>query len=220
MSKDKIWNAFCLKNKVLGKSVPLFEESSGLVHTFQYGNNRRTLLKRSESMETLVSNEVKKLTDDFEAGTNLYEGIIYMMFWKDGESIVPLYIGKSEKLGLNKNDLSTNLTDPRGKFARWGYNYAYHVGDLSAVVCEGHSPDKGTPKYHQWAEKLFTSYPSSAPTLNQGVWFWAKAWETGSTGIWEDFGPTSLTFLEYLLIGVASDLFPEVLLNREGVNRS
>ena len=76
---------------MLGKSVPLFEESSGLVHTFQYGNNRRTLLKRSESMETLVSNEVKKLTDDFEAGTNLYEGIIYMMFWKDGGLTISNY---------------------------------------------------------------------------------------------------------------------------------
>ena len=220
MSKEKIWNDFCLKNRVFDGAVPLFEESSGLVQTFQYGKNKRTLLKRSEDMEALVSNEVKRLTDDFEARTNLYEGIIYMMFWKDGESIVPLYIGKSEKLGLNKSDLSTNLTDPRGKFARWGYNYAYHVGDLSAVVCEGHSPDKGTPKYRQWAEKLFTSYPSSAPALSQSVWFWAKAWKAGETGIWEDFGPTSLTFLEYLLIGVASDLFPEDLLNREGVNRS
>ncbi len=118
MSKEKIWNDFCLKNRVFDGAVPLFEESSGLVQTFQYGKNKRTLLKRSEDMEALVSNEVKRLTDDFEARTNLYEGIIYMMFWKDGESIVPLYIGKSEKLGLNKSDLSTNLTDPRGKFAR------------------------------------------------------------------------------------------------------
>ena len=40
-----------------------------------------------------------------------------------------------------------------------------------------------------------------------------------AVGIWEDFGPTRLTFLEYLLIGVASAVFPETLLNREGQSR-
>jgi len=204
---------------VFTDSVPLFEEDSESVQTFQYGKNTRTLLKRSEEMETLLGHEVKKIIDDFESASNNYEGIIYMMLWKEEENIIPLYIGKSEKFGINNKDLSTNLTDARGKFSRWGYNYAYHFGDLSAVVCEGHSPNKGTPKYHQWAEKLFTAYPSSSPKLKQTVWFWANAWETGSTGIWQDFGPTSLTFLEYLLIGVASDLFPEDLLNMEGVNR-
>ena len=38
-------------------------------------------------------------------------------------------------------------------------------------------------------------------------------------GLWTDYGARSLTFLEYLLIGVASDLFPDALLNTEGVNR-
>ena len=38
------------------------------------------------------------------------------------------------------------------------------------------------------------------------------------TGVWEELGPTSLTFLEYLLIGVAGRVSP-VLLNRVGVGR-
>ena len=219
MSKSEIWNQFCSKSNVFSGSVPLFKEDSGTVQTFRYGKNERLLLKRSEEMEALLSTQVETLTKDYESASNNYEGIIYMMLWKKEEGIVPLYIGKSEKYGINNTDLSTNLTDPRGKFSRWGYNYAYHIGDLSAVVCEGHSPDKGTPKYYKWADKLFTSYPSSTPKLKQNVWFWAKAWKAGSIGIWEDFGPTSLTFLEYLLIGVASDLFPNDLLNMEGVNR-
>jgi hypothetical protein len=37
--------------------------------------------------------------------------------------------------------------------------------------------------------------------------------------IWEEFGPTSLAFLEYLMIGVASEAYPERLLNVEGRNR-
>ena len=105
------------------------------------------------------------------------------------------------------------------KFCRWGYNYAYHVGDLSAVVCPGHPPEKINPKYVKWANRLFDRYPSSNPSLLRNVRFWVKAWRCGDVGIWKEYGATSLTFLEYLLIGVASDLFPDMLLNDEGVNR-
>jgi hypothetical protein len=56
--------------------------------------------------------------------------------------------------------------------------------------------------------------------LKRDTFFWMQAWKRGMVGIWEDYGPTSLTFLEYLLIGVASDRFPGILLNNEGVNRS
>ena len=48
-----------------------------------------------------------------------------------------------------------------------------------------------------------------------------ELWEkfANEYGIWRDFGPTRLTFLEYLLIGVASATFVKDLLNEEGVNR-
>jgi len=39
-------------------------------------------------------------------------------------------------------------------------------------------------------------------------------------GIWTEFGPTRLSFLEYLLIGIGSSIFPRELLNREGHNRA
>jgi hypothetical protein len=66
---------------------------------------------------------------------------------------------------------------------------------------------------------LFAAFPSETPQLRRETYFWIKAWKHGSTGIWKEYGETSLTFLEYLLIGVASDLFPDLLLNEEGVNR-
>jgi hypothetical protein len=37
--------------------------------------------------------------------------------------------------------------------------------------------------------------------------------------IWREFGACPLAFAEYLLIGVAGLLFPDDLLNDEGVNR-
>jgi hypothetical protein len=105
------------------------------------------------------------------------------------------------------------------KFARWGDNYAYHIGDLSAAVLPGHDPKHIEPKYRMWASTLFKSYPSETPVLRRPVYFWAKAWSCDEVGPWADFGATRLPFLEYLLIGLASSAFGDFLLNREGHNR-
>ncbi len=66
---------------------------------------------------------------------------------------------------------------------------------------------------------LFETTGTESPKLKEPVYFWIKAWRRSTVGIWGDFGPTRLTFLEYLLIGVASAVFPDTLLNREGRNR-
>ena len=52
------------------------------------------------------------------------------------------------------------------------------------------------------------------------MFFWATAWGPESESIWAEFGACSLAFEEYLLIGVASELFPGVLLDEEGVDRA
>ena len=49
--------------------------------------------------------------------------------------------------------------------------------------------------------------------------FWGCLWGPDRMSIWPDYGSTKLAFEEYLLIGVASDVFPNSLLNREGRNR-
>ena len=51
------------------------------------------------------------------------------------------------KLIMPGKDLSANLvgldTNTR-KFGRWGDGYAYHIGDLGAVVLPGHDPNAKT----------------------------------------------------------------------------
>ena len=83
MSKSEIWNQFCSKSNVFSESVPLFKEDSGTVKTFSYGKYERLILKRSEEMETLLGTQVELLIKDFESASNDYEGIIYMMLWKN-----------------------------------------------------------------------------------------------------------------------------------------
>jgi hypothetical protein len=132
-------------------------------------------------------------------------------------SFVPLYIGKAESTGRG-GGLSVNITNlrtDRSKFARWGDNHAYHIGDLSACVLPGYDESKKVPKYRAWADCLFVE---GTVMLREPVYFWATAWDRSQTGIWEEFGPTSLAFLEYLLIGVAGGISPS-LLNREGLSR-
>src|SRR5258707_10345778 len=102
--------------------------------------------------------------------------------------------------------------------ARWGDNYAYHIGDLSSVVLPGREIDIKPLKYRLWAEALFETTNSERPRLRQPVLLWVRAWRKDDIGVWKEFGPTRLSFLEYLLIGLANVLFPGKILNREGHN--
>ncbi|CAN1213591.1 GIY-YIG homing endonuclease [Tumidithrix helvetica PCC 7403] len=222
--KLHLWKNFCLEyvNPKLG--IPLFEVNNEdlVVNTKGYGKDARVLLKRSISMEALVIDEVNKVLIDFSRGGEIYEGLIYMMYWLENEQIIPLYIGKSEKYGKQGNNLSANIASiasNKGFFCRWGDNYAYHIGDLSAIVCPGHLLSKQNQKYRKWASRLFNSYPSNHPQLRKETYFWIHAWEKDKVGIWIEYGHSPLTALEYHLISVASVAFSDVLLNEEGVNR-
>ncbi len=174
-------------------------------------------------MEGLIIREANLLVHDWRAGRHEFDGLIYVMFVLESGSVIPLYIGKAESLGKGDRNLSANLKNldtDTSKFARWGDGYAYHIGDLSAVAIPGHPVEKQSRKYAAWAAALFADSPAARPLLRQPVFFWAKAWRGSDAGIWPEFGPTRLTFLEYLMIGVASSVFPDALLNREGHNRS
>ncbi len=145
------------------------------------------------------------------------------MLAEEPEGVVLLYIGKAETLGKGEGNLSANIkgteTNTRN-FARWGDNYAYYIGDLSAAaVLPGHDPKKINYKYVDWASSLFEKHSTDAPVVKRQVFFWTKAWSSKNLGPWVEFGPTRLIFLEYLLIGLASSAFGDVLLNREGRNR-
>jgi len=215
-AKLKLWNEFARAHDILARSTPLFAQADdGRVETFLYGrgSHARRLLLRSPKMEAHLIQAVN------EAVSSSSDGVLYMMFREGGSSgVVPLYIGRAGRIG-KKGGLSQNLQrieTNTANFGRWGYNYAYHMGDLSAVVL-GH-PSRAIPKYRSWSTALFHEVPSSEPRLKFPVRFWCTKWSASSQNIWTDFGPCSLSFIEYLLIGVASSLFPNDLLNREGVN--
>lgn len=220
MKKIQIWNDFINSHKIIETGVPLFFSENLSVSTLSYGTKGKIVLKRSIEMEKLIIQEINKITEDFNNKTEEYDGLIYMMYKIENDILIPLYIGKSEKYGkLNKN-LSVNITD-KDKFCRWGYNYAYHMGDLSAVACIGHEQSKINNKYKKWASYLFEDniFPNNNLKLKFPVFFWIKAWSPNYIGIWKDYDKTKLTFLEYLMIGITSELFPNDLLNTEGVNR-
>lgn len=164
--------------------------------------------------------QVHGILRDYATQERRYQGIIYMMYVLREGQPVPLYIGKSEKYGKKGHNLSANLKGIKATtqhpFARWGYNYAYHLGDLSRVVL-GHD-DTHPPRYTRWAQALFQQ-PVADRRLKRDVFFWVKAWEAQDIGPWSEYGGTTLAFLEYQLIGLASKAFPHDLLNEEGVGR-
>ena len=214
------------RSSVLSNSVPLFAcDKIGFVETKEIGHKaRRKVLVRHRDMEELILKESDILTEDWSRKTHEYDGLIYIMHRRGSDgSLVPLYIGKAETFGRGDGNLSANLRNLRtskDKFARWGDNYAYHIGDLSAAVLTNHPVEKRNPKYIEWASKIFKCAPTEQPQLTCDVYFWTKAWKSSDVGIWPELSPTRLAFLEYLLIGVASTVFAESWLNYEGKNRA
>ena len=220
-----LWDRWCEAHNVLKDSSPLFQcDENGRVLTRSVGNaSPRPILCRHPDMDARILQQTEILTADWQSKTHEYDGIIYVMFTEgQNNNVLPLYIGKAETFGKGDGNLSVNLhrlaTD-RSKFARWGDNYQYHIGDLSAAALHGHQSDKISPKYERWAETLFEDRPAENPRLRLQPRFWAKAWKSSDVGVWSEMNPTKLTFLEYLLIGVASAAFGTQLLNTEGRNR-
>ena len=221
----KYWKQFVASQEIYKTKVPLFKSDAELrVQTKKIGRPKnRYVLQRSEAMEKRIIEATNILKDDWEGKRNNFDGLIYIMFKIEApKGVIPLYIGKTETLGKGKGNFSENiknLSRRKGFFARWGDGYDYHIGDLSAVAVKGHPVDKRTKKYKTWSKALFKKFPDSNPQLKEEVFFWTKAWQKEDVGIWTEFGSTRLTFLEYLLIGVASTAFPKILLNTEGKNR-
>lgn len=219
----KIWNDWCAAHSIAQDGVPLFQTNHGeIVATKQIGRSPRPVLLRDPDMEALVIQEANTLVTDWERGEHLYDGLIYMMFTLKEQHVLPLYIGKAESIGKGDKNLSVNiksLARDKSKFARWGDNYAYHIGDLSAAALTGHPPEKVNPKYTRWAAALFETVEDGNVRLHQRTYFWVKAWRSTDVGIWTEMRPMRLSFLEYLLIGVASSAFGTNVLNYEGRNR-
>ncbi len=222
MSEQKLalWDRFCTEHRIQETGVQLFaSDDSARVASAPFGKDGRLILRRSPEMEALVIREVGRT---LSADTR-NEGLLYMMYWQEKGRVLPLYIGRAGKYGKGSGNISANLLNidrDTSKFARWGSGYAYHIGDLSAAACSGHGGDKLVRKYQRWAQRLFLDAPAPTPTLRRPVYFWTTAWNPDSFSIWPELGSCFLAFQEYLLIGVAAQLFPDVLLNDEGVNRT
>jgi hypothetical protein len=220
-SKIELWNNFVCAHKIENHIVPLFDIDDGRVTVMPYGRDRRFVLKRSGKMESLMRGLGSQLISQHAESHVTHDGILYMMLVRENGKLKPLYIGKAEIFGKADGNLSANISDlatGHGKFGRWGYNYAYHLGDLSAVTCQGHSASKSTIKYTAWRDKLFIFRDGQVIPRKETL-FWATLWGPNCQSIWQQYGSTKLAFEEYLVIGVASDVFPNLLLNREGRTR-
>ena len=154
--KKKIWLDFLARYDVSDNASELFLNNKMHCNVEQKGkkNNLRPFLVRHPLMEKQLIEQASIVEDDYNTNKKLYEGIIYLMFTIKHEQIIPLYIGKTETFGKSNKNLSENiktLKSNKYKFARWGNGYQYHIGDLSPVVLNGHSDDKKTSKYTDWA---------------------------------------------------------------------
>jgi hypothetical protein len=192
-SKQGLWDRFCAAHNIAAQGVPLFHVGSGgAVDIIASGKRGASLLRRSAAMEGMVGRATAAV---HAASPQDAEGLLYLMFRLDEQGgIVPLYVGRAGRHGKNGTLVSANLRGigptsdgtgwtNGGKFARWGYGYAYHIGDLSCAALPGHEPRRPTPKYLRWAHHLFEEVPSTAPRPRFEARFWCAPWGPASPGI-------------------------------------
>ena len=174
----KFWNQFANRFEIYKSMVPLFKRSKNLiVETKLYGQNDRKILKRSDEMEEFVIRETNTLVRDYNGRNKCFDGLIYIMPKKiSSKRIIPLYIGKAETVWKNGNlsENLKNLASRKDKFARWGDNYQYHIGDLSAATC-GHAEDKIKKKYKDWSNAIFEHSPVNQPKLRKDIFLLGKS---------------------------------------------
>lgn len=191
--------------------VPLFETYDDLiVNTKPFGKKEKKTLVRNKRMESAV---IELVEDNIERSD--WEGLLYIMGKGSGSSFVPLYIGKAEKKGV-KHPISVNISNLRrdkSKFARWGDNVAYHIGDLSHALFGFESYKQPDKKYKRWANMLFSNY--DPPTLKEPINFYLIPWYEGNVGI--SGLKCSLPALEKELISIASVYYRDFLLNVDGI---
>ena len=169
-AKQALWDAFCAAHGVAAAGVPLFAtDADGAVEVFGYGRDGRPVLRRSAPMGEMLVGTVERV---LASAPGKAEGVLPLMHHLDAAGrVVPPYVGKVGRCG-GTGGVSINVagigTDASG-FARWGYNPAYHLGDLSTATLPGHAPGKVVRKYQRWATRLFVEAPTAAPRLRLPV---------------------------------------------------
>ncbi|MHA1866721.1 MAG: hypothetical protein ACTSXD_01500 [Candidatus Heimdallarchaeaceae archaeon] len=234
-----LWYKWLSKN-ITQKDIPLFsyKEKTMKVIT-QIKNNGSKRILRHPEMEDLLAEEIQKIHNSYTKSKEKFEfdGLIYLVYtYKkhiemetngnlnlqdlSEEDIIPLYIGKTETIGVN-GKYSVNIKNVhkklnKGKFARWGDARAYHIGDLSDAIFDREKAENFR-KYSKWAECFFEMkdhQDNDSAILNFPIYFWCKAWHKDDKGLILDL-PCSTCFLERQLISLSNLLVPELLLNKK-----
>ena len=173
---------FCLWFTQIAKEsiVELFElETDGSIRIVEKTTKKRTvrLLTRSKSMEAHLLGEAKKVTLSHSDKTAPdFEGLHYFVLTGPVENPILIYIGLTGKYGRDGERLNLNLENLEKKrdfFARWGDDYARHIGGLSNAILNNGFPTEN--KYRVWAdymleakdEKVYPKFP---------IKFFALAW--------------------------------------------
>ena len=223
------WRKWC-KEYIIHRNVPLFYVDRETNQLFTLENeNGETRILRHPFMEDMVAEEVSKVYNSFTQNNSdfEYDGLVYIVYTyldllkehvNSENEIVPLYIGKTETIGVN-GKYSVNIKNVhkklnKTKFARWGDGTAYHIGDLSDALFENRKSENFN-KYKKWAEFFFEerSIKSNKPViLKFPIYFWIKAWKKEDKGFILDL-PCSSCFLERQLISISNNLFMQFTLN-------
>jgi hypothetical protein len=216
-SVKDIWKKFL--SWVIQEDVNLFEYDEQLIVKTKMDNKGRRIFLRSQGMNELIIEKVWKVHDSYYDENEISaDGLIYLMYKKQRGIVIPLYIGSTQTVGRSGN-YSANLKGVHNgrnlkAFARWGDDSSRHIGGLSYSFFNYRDQNSNNQKHEGWIKSLFTkeNYDMGVPQLKNQIFFAIREWYPFNRI--NGFENIPISFMEAIFISIASDLYPDYLINK------
>lgn len=159
----------CVPLFAVGKDTPLQVETRT-----QAGSGHRLLCRHPEMEQAII----ETVEDGLKSLS--WTGLLFIVGWGQMPDFRPLHVSYTERMG-RKQAVSENIRDirhNRDKFARWGDNFKYRIGDLSQALFQN-VPGKDANGLEKWIPLLFSCI--DPPRLKEPVQLLILPWHKGQT---------------------------------------
>lgn len=151
------------------------------------------------------------------------EGLIYFLYQKNHQDIIPLYIGIANKTGKSNKTSSLFLKKEKSR-PRWDYtkNGNFHLSDINTLLLNkgyNESERQKAKGKSTWLKSIFANSKTpikngELPKLNYEIFLSVDEWNAKSVSSIPNLGHTSLYCEEAILIDCFTEFYANSLLNK------
>ncbi len=181
-------------------------------------NETYEYLDLSDQLKLIFESKVSQVLKN-----NTSEGLIYFLYQKNNQRIIPLYIGIANKSGKS-NKISSLFSKKEKSRPRWDYtkNGNFHLSDINTLLLNNGYSEVERQKAKgktTWLKSIFANSivpikNGELPKLNHEIFLSVDEWNFESVSSIPNLGHTSLYCEEAILIDCFTEFYANSLLNK------